>query len=258
MEQKGITRDQGSISRRDVLRGAGAIAAGGAFIAAGGATLAGMAEAAKQAEEAIYPWKYAKINPKRAASIAYDNWYRNFCSYGTASGIIIPLRELVGGPWDSFPLMALKFGEGGVEGWGTLCGTLLGGSVAISLAAGHDGKPMINDLMQWYSETMQPVFVPKKPRARFKSKTVSDSPLCHISVGKWMKAEGKSLGSPERRDRCARLAASVSYKIATMLNAWSDGKYKASYTGKQSACGITAQNNCTDCHGSDVPPPIEG
>ncbi|MCK4910040.1 MAG: C_GCAxxG_C_C family protein [Thermodesulfovibrionales bacterium] len=256
MEQKGTTKDQGSISRRDLLRGAGAIAAGGAFAAAGGTTLVGMAEASKQAGGAIYPWKYAKIDPDKAAMVAYNNWYRNFCSYGAASGIIVPQRELVGGPWNSFPLMALKFGEGGVEGWGTLCGCLLGGSVAISLAAGHDGKPMINDLMQWYSETMQPVFKPKKPRARFKSKTVSGSPLCHISVGKWMKAEGKSLGSAERRDRCARLTASVSYKIATMLNDWADGKYKPSYTNKQSAVGITTQNNCTGCHGSDVPSPI--
>ena len=199
---------------------------------------------------------YKKIDPEKAAEIAYDNWYRNFCSYGTASGIVIPQRKLVGGPWTSYPLMSLKFGEGGVEGWGTLCGSLLGGNVAISLVAGHEGKPMINDLMQWYSETMQPVFEPKKPRANFKQKTVSDSPLCHISVGKWMKAEQKSLGSPERRDRCARLSASVSYQIATMLNAWHDGKYKPSYTGKQSASGITTQNNCMDCHGTDIPSPI--
>ena len=94
------------------------------------------------------------------------------------------------------------------------------------------------------------------PRATFKQKTVSNSPLCHISVGKWMKVEGKPLGSPERKDRCARLAASVAFKVATMLNDWHDGKYKIAYDGKQSACGITSQNNCTDCHGTDIPAPI--
>ncbi len=263
MEQKktitpGDSPEESNVSRRDILKGAGLVAAGGAFIAAGAVTLAGMAEAGKGAKGPVYPWPYRKINPQKAAEIAYNNWYRNFCSFAAASGIIIPERRLVGEPWTSYPLMSLKFGEGGVEGWGTLCGTLLGGSVAISLAAGHEGKPMINDLMQWYSETMQPVFEPENPRARFKSRTVSDSPLCHISVGKWMKAEGKSLGSPERRDRCARLTASVSFQIAVMLNDWHDGKYKRSYTGRQSDFGITTQNNCTDCHGSDVPTRIEG
>ena len=47
-------------------------------------------------------------------------------------------------------------------------------------------------------------------------------------------------------------------QMAIMLNDWVDGKYKPAYSGKQSACGITAQNNCTDCHGNDVPPPITG
>jgi hypothetical protein len=154
--------------------------------------------------------------------------------------------------------MALNFGEGGVVGWGTLCGTLMGSAVAISLAAGEDGKAIINDLMQWYSTTMQPVFEPANPRASFKSKTVSDSPLCHISVGKWMSAEGKSLGSPERKDRCARLAASVAFQSVIMLNDWHDGKYTPAYKNKQSANGITSQNNCMACHDGDVPTPIKG
>ena len=43
--------------------------------------------------------------------------------------------------------------------------------------------------------------------------TVSNSPLCHVSVGKWMKKSGYALGSPERKDRCARVTASVAYKL---------------------------------------------
>jgi hypothetical protein len=254
MGKRRIITPYDGLSRREVLKGAGTFAAGAAFAAAGGAALTGMAEAKGMG----YPWPYKKIDPEKAAQIAYDNWYRNFCSYGAAAGIIMPLQKSVGGPWNGFPIMAVKFGEGGVEGWGTTCGTLIGGSVAISLAAGHDGKAMINDLMQWYSETQQPVFTPKKPRTRFKKKTVSNSPLCHVSVGTWMKAEGKSLKSAERKDRCARLTGSVAQQIAIMLNDWSDGKYKPAYTNKQSAIGITTQNNCTDCHGTDIPTPIKG
>ena len=248
---------ENGITRRDLLSVAGKFAVGLGIAAAGVTSALPSAEAEKinlkQAEVEV-PWKYKKIDPDKAAAIAYENWYKNFCAYASASGIIIPLRESVGGPYRSFPLLSVQFGEGGIEGWGTVCGTLLGASVAISLVAEEKAKKkIINDLMNWYSTTLMPVYTPANPKATFKNKTVSESPLCHISVGKWMKAEGVKLGSPERRDRCARLAASVSYQAAVMLNAWADGTYVPSYTGKQSDCGITSQNNCTECHGSNIP-----
>lgn len=241
------------LTRRQIITGAGAIAAASAVGAVGGSSVV---KSAMAAEEKGYPYGYKKMDPQKAAEIAYENWYTNFCAYGTLSGIVVPQRKLVGGGWNDFPMMSVKFGEGGIEGWGTICGTLLGANVAISLAAGHEGKPIINDMMNYYSVTEMPTFMPKQPKAQFKSKTTSDSPLCHISVGKWMAAERKGLSSPERRDRCARLAASVAFQTAVLLNAWADGTYKPSYTGKQAACGITSQNNCTDCHGNNVPTPI--
>lgn len=248
------------LSRREVLIKGGTLAATGALVAAGGIAGAGgltnQAEAAKQGGNQGYPYPYKKMNPQKCAEIAYSNWYKNFCAYGSASGIIVPQRKLVGGAWHSFPIMSVKFGEGGVEGWGTLCGTLLGAGVAVSLAAGHEGEPIINDLMQWYSETSQPVFKPKKPRARFRSMTTSNSPLCHISVGKWMAAEKKGLASAERKDRCARLCASVAYQAAVLLNDWADGRYKPSHNVKQAAVGITSQNNCDECHGNNIPDTI--
>jgi len=243
------------ISRREMILKGCTLAATGAIVTSGGLGLIEEAEASKK-KGSGYPYAYKKMDPQKCAEIAYNNWYKNFCGYGAASGIIVPQRKLVGGPWNDFPIMAVKFGEGGIEGWGTTCGTLIGASVAMSLAAGHDAKPMINELMNWYGETEQPVFTPKNPRANFKMKTKSNSPLCHVSVGKWMKAENKSLGSPERRDRCARLTASVAYQSAVMLNAWADGKYKPAYTNKQSAIGITSQNNCEECHGDKIPDTI--
>ena len=35
----------------------------------------------------------------------------------------------------------------------------------------------------------------------------------------------KPLGSAERKDRCARVAASVAYRTVELLNAWKDGTY---------------------------------
>ena len=69
-----------------------------------------------------------------------------------------------------------------------------------------------------------------------------------------MKASGYAIGSPERRDRSARVTASVAYHLAQDLNAWKDGTYKPKSTWKAiSNVGITAQQNCTECHGANVP-----
>ncbi|MDA8339486.1 MAG: hypothetical protein M0Z70_09325, partial [Nitrospiraceae bacterium] len=118
------------------------------------------------------------------------------------------------------------------------------------------GHVIGSNIMKWYGDTNLPVYVPKNPKAN-KDKivmTTSNSPLCHISVGRWMKASGYALGSNERKDRCARVAASVAYKLAEDLNAWKDGNYKKNveWTAAKSV-GITGQQNCTDCHGTNVP-----
>jgi hypothetical protein len=77
-----------------------------------------------------------------------------------------------------------------------------------------------------------------------------------MSVGKWMKESGYALGSPERKDRCARLTASVAYHLVQDLNAWKDGTYKQKSTWKPAShFGITGQQNCTECHGTKVPTP---
>jgi hypothetical protein len=70
-----------------------------------------------------------------------------------------------------------------------------------------------------------------------------------------MKAADKPLGSPERKDRCARVSASVAYQLVELLNDWKDGKYKTKGVLPAKSFNIQAQNNCTDCHGGNVPTP---
>ena len=86
---------------------------------------------------------------------------------------------------------------------------------------------MGSEIMQWYSDAKMPVFLPKEPKIKDEliPKTVAGSPLCHISVGRWMAEADKSLASDERKDRCARVAASVAYRTVELLNAWKDGTY---------------------------------
>ena len=233
------------MSRRQLLKGAGKAAVGVATVAAvSGLTMLPKARAAAQ-----YPWPYKKIDPQKAAAIAYENWYKDFCCYATVSGILMPLRESVGEPYTSLPMEAFRFGHGGTVGWGTLCGTLLGASIAASFAAGPTGEKIANDVLYWYSTTDLPTFKPGSPKAEIKNTNVSNSPLCHVSVSTWMDKEGVEFKSPQRKDRCARLAANVAIKTVELLNAHADGTYKPSHGSQVKAHNRPAQNNCDGCHG---------
>ena len=120
-------------------------------------------------------------------------------------------------------------------GWGTLCGSNAGANIVSNVIIGpriagpdcQHGHSIGSDIMEWYSTTALPVFTPKVAKQPTKIiQTTSDSPLCHISVGKWMAESGFALGSPERKDRCARVSASVAYQLVENLNTWKDGKYE--------------------------------
>ncbi len=251
-ERKRSEDGQGEgISRRGLLVGASA-----ALIATGGFSLASNALASKKG--ARYPWPYEQLDPDRAAEIAYQNWYGNYCAYASASGILEQLKEKVGEPYTILPIDIIRFAHGGVVGWGTLCGTMAGAGIAASLAAGHDGDEMINDLLNYYATTELPIYQPKNPKlAEAPMKNKSDSPLCHISVGKWMKKTGHAFKSPERKDRCARVAADVSRKMVMMLNDYHKGKFEAKHYGHIGTYNMTAQDNCTSCHTDKVPSPPE-
>ncbi len=246
-----ISDEEKKISRRGLLVGAGKVAAGAAIVTAG-MGLVSTAEASK----AKFPWPYKKLDIDKVAKIAYENWFKNFCCYAVTSSILIPLREKVGEPYTSFPLMSTKWGHGGAVGWGTLCGSLTGAGIVTGLCAGHDGENILNEVIYWYADTALPMYKPANPKARIKSVNKSDSPLCHISVGKWMKKEGVKFFSPQRKDRCARLSADVAVQTVKFLNAWADGKFKPTHKFPLFGYGITAQENCTECHGSDVPQPL--
>ncbi len=253
--------EKGSVfepSRRKLLIGTGALAAGVALTQLGG--LVKKAEATGGKTEK-WPWPYKKLDPAKTAEICYNEWYRVFCGAAVINSVVGQLREKVGEPYTSFPADAFVFLEGGQVGWGTICGSPAGANIVANLIIGprtagaHEGHAISADIMQWYSETALPTFTPEKPRLSAKlPTTISESPLCHISVGKWMKEADKPLKSAERKDRCARVAASTAYRLVELLNDWHDGKYEqtADFSSAKEN-GITGQFNCTECHGDDVP-----
>jgi hypothetical protein len=135
------------ISRRDLLSGAGKIAAGATGMVAVSALGMNVLNKA-HAENITFPWGYKKIDPDRAGKIAYENWYENYCCYGAASGILLPTI----------------WGHGGAVGWGTLCGSLNGAGIATALVAGEEGEYIINDVIAWYTKTKLPIYKPSNPR----------------------------------------------------------------------------------------------
>ena len=256
MEKKEVPEEKG-LTRRSLLSGAGKIAVVGAGIAAvsGGLNLFSKAEAA--GPQAL-PWPYKKLDIEEVGAITYEKWYEGYCCNAVASGIILPLREKIGEPYTSFPVESLVWGHGGVVGWGTICGTMLGTGVTTGLICGpgvtKTGEQITNEVIQWYTKTELPIYKPKNPKAEVNVKSKSGSPLCHISVGKWMKKADRGFWTAERMDRCARLSADVAMRTAKFLNDWTDGKFKSDLKLPAVAYAHPAQHNCTDCHGSKVPP----
>jgi len=262
MENK---QDQSGVTRRQVMIGTGALAATAAISHLGG--LLDTAKAAGGSTEK-WPWPYVKLDPATTAEIAYHEWYRVFCGAAVINSVFKQLREKIGEPYASFPCDAFVFLEGGQVGWGTICGSPAGANIVANLIIGpridgaHAGHQIATDVMQWYSEAALPTYTPQKLHPKAKKAgipmklvtTTSNSPLCHLSVGKWMKAANYSLKSPMRKDRCARVAASTAYKLVELLNAWKEGSYEVT---SDFSCakenGITGQFNCMECHGDDVP-----
>lgn len=250
------------VSRRQWMIGAGALAATTALAHFGG--LLKPAEANGGPTEK-WPWPYVKLDPTETAELAYKEWYRLYCGGAVISSIFTQLREKIGEPYISFPIDAFVFLEGGMASWGTVCGSNAGANIVANVILGpritgaegaENGHLIGDEILDWYCKQSMPVFIPKNPKINPKDipHTISESPLCHVSVGKWMAVADKPVGSPERKDRCARVAASVAYHLVELLNDWKDGKYesKCEWT-PLSTYGINAQPNCTECHSGGIP-----
>ncbi len=248
------------ISRRGLILNAGKIVAGAAALSAAGQLLNPASARAYKVTGKTY--KYTKLDVERVGEITYENYFKRWCASSAIAGMVEELKRKVGGDWNNFPIDAYRWMHGGMAGWGALCGTMPGAGVIIGLVTGDTdtAEAMLNDLAFYYSYTELPTFTPKKIiKSKIKHKTIAGTPVCHISVGRWMTAEGVGFLTDARAERCARLAANIAMEATKMLNAWADGKYKPKHEPLYNvvANGITSQNNCRDCHGQYVPTPNE-
>jgi len=187
------------------------------------------------------PWPYVKLDPQRCAERSYSGFLKGHCLYGTFQAIVEEFAEKQGAEYANFPFDMLQIGAGGGNGWGTLCGALNGGMMALALFSKTPG-PLVDELFNWYQVTPLPIFRPKNPRMEIKVRSVSDSLLCHLSVTKWCNAAGVKAFSPERDERCGWLVADTTLKTVELLNAQLDGTFKAAHPMP------AATATCMSCH----------
>lgn len=219
LEEKKMADKNEGISRRDFMAKAGALTAGMA-VAGGimGALVTGKAEAV-----AVLPFPYKRLNLDQVRKRAFDAYFEANCCYGAAKGLLVSLREVCGpgSPWDNIPIDLFKFGGGGVNSWGTLCGALNGSLYVMNMAAGSPKVNGIgNELMGWYTKFPFPT-TKLDTYSPFKSqvKTVANSPLCHNSVSIWCETAGARVNSDAKKHRCAKLTGDVAAKAAELMNA---------------------------------------
>lgn len=220
-------------------------------IASGSYAMAALASDTNSAGKGNQPsqrsWPYTALDPEQSAERAYQFHDRmNSCMYGVFASIITQLADKVGEPYLSFPCEMMVYGEGGVAGWGTICGALNGGAAAISLLVRKDAerKALIDELYSWYQNTNLPSYVPKKPFFTADLPAVKpDSVLCHPSVSTWIKKAKVSFYSKERKERCTRLTADTARKAVELLNSSFAGTVtKPINLGEKT-------NGCLSCHG---------
>lgn len=213
-------------------------------------------------------WKYYPLDPQKTAELAYHKYKEGGCMYSCFLSIVKQLADKYGEPYASFPMHTMRYGHGGISGYGSVCGTLNGAAAAISLFIPDkvNRDSLIKDLFRWYEEGSFPIFTSKKPLIDTQLVTsVSNSVLCHASVTNWIKVSKYKVSSKERIERCRRLTADVAKKTASMLNEFFEGTYLATDAHNKTTrecltChgnhgkldNTSGDMNCTSCHSKSV------
>ena len=254
-------------TRRDFLRSAGTYGFATGVGLAGGVGLPRPSEA--WAQEASHPFGYPEegLDAERTRELGYlgfkgldlgDGTRHSGCAFGTFNAILGQLADRVGAPYTAIPLQMMDWAGAGVVGFGTLCGTLNGAAAAIGLVCdGRDARAFISDLLTWYSETALPTNL-YAPNGDLPQSTAGSN-LCHVSLTRWCRSSGFASGSPERAERCARLAGDVAAKAVEMLNQGALGLEKPSEKTVCRACHYMGPSydlgqfthgemNCLTCH----------
>lgn len=212
-----------------------------------------------------------------------------------ASGLIDAIKASYNGEgvptgtdWDFIPSGAtswFKWGSGGVNSWGSLCG-VPNACAAILNLMNLNTAAWVDQIMYHYCQTELPIQGSEGVRALYDSDpiplswgkvpvpdadvpayTTSGSPLCHVSVSKWAYAAGMDMGEPTpygtayKTDRCAKVAAAGAAFTAQLLNGLVSGLGMLEPTATCYSChqphptvGPAQQGkmDCIECHNPHV------
>lgn len=249
------------MSRRNFIAGVGAALG----LAAVPALAAPQVAAAAPTSDA--PWTYTQQDPEKVARRAFDVYYLKGCAEATWWPLVEALAADTTNPdaalWATLPKGMFTFGGGGVNGWGTLCGTCNGSAAIIKMMkkpAGAVDATLVDGILEYYADTPLPTngaeisarkgdWTPSKTVLPNVPTSVAHSQLCHASLSQWMLTSGKQDGSADQKDRCAKACYDMAYRTVEMLNAWLADGTKPATTW---AADIAA---CSPCHvGSSAAP----
>jgi hypothetical protein len=216
-------------------------------------------EAAQGTSEEIDYWKYAMIDPVKAADLAHEIYPGGACMYACVRAMLTTVADALR-PSDpanaskmmAFPFYMMSYGHAGIGGTGSTCGAFNGASAIISLFVKDTVKrdEMIQELFTYYEQTELPKYKPKYDKDKpvdegflEEMKTVKpESVLCHISSTRWRKAASASMFAPIRSERCRRLTADIVTKTAELLN-----RYHADHTCTFASL-LQPTATCVECH----------
>jgi hypothetical protein len=200
-----------------------------------------------------WPWTYAPLEVEDVRKLGHKGYYAGGCCYGAFEGIVAALRDALGDPFDKVITDMMRFGGGGVAGYGSLCGALNGAAAAIGLVSDKATQTaIVGELLAWYAATPLPTAISNLyalnheylvDEMKYDGEIVSSiagGNLCHMSVTNWCLAAELPESDVIRLERCARLTGDVAAKAVELLNAKFNGTF-APVTPVPSAsatCGI--------------------
>jgi len=197
-------------------------------------------------------------------------WYQKGpgCGHGSARALIQGFVEACNAAgqtatgWHELPRSLYAWSNGGgPSGWGTLCGAIAGSVGVLNLLGLHG--TLGPTVFEWYVQQNFPlatldswsgvdagagtILAPIKD-ADVKGHSIPDSPLCHVSVSKWLAAANSFLGEKNaagqglKEDRCGKVTGDTAAFTAYLLNEKLAGRNPAPWAKP------AAMASCFDCH----------
>jgi len=213
-------------------------------------------------------WEYHQLDPSATANLAYNTYDNGSCMYAVVHSIVSQLAARCGEPYASFPSHMMRYGHGGIGGFGAVCGALNGAAALMGLFVADKGTrdALISDLFRWYERTPLPGFKPDTAILNFTPPaSVSRSTLCHASITCWGQTTKCRVMSKQRKERCRRLTGDVAAKLTVIMNQLTDNTYitdghddeitRTCMTchGKQGKLGNTGgKMTCASCHNESL------